>query len=106
MKNYIQNVHSEDLKKLIGSKLYMQENAWLDMTSFWSIKDIERRAKTFPVMAHKDKAVPAQLLEWIIMDVKRDDPHVKSNKVRVPIYDSLEWKFMIDLDCYTIKKHA
>ncbi len=26
----------------------MEENAWLDMTSFWSIKDKQKIAETFP----------------------------------------------------------
>ncbi len=36
------------LKKKLASNSYVPENAWLDLTSSWLIKDLERSYKTFP----------------------------------------------------------
>ncbi len=45
MKQHVIKVHTDKLKDLIDSKLYGDENAWLDMKLFWSVKDIEKKAK-------------------------------------------------------------
>ncbi len=40
--------HKYVLKGFHNSKLYIKESARLDMTSFWSMTDIEKRHKTLP----------------------------------------------------------
>ncbi len=80
---------------LIDSKLYVEENAWLDLTSS-SIKDIERKYKTYP------EAGPKHLVS-VIMDLQAEDPRGKNNDFRVPMYTSSAWKKMISLGVHIIK---
>ncbi len=37
-----------EVNEKIASNNYVKENAWLGLTSSWSIKDLERSYKTFP----------------------------------------------------------
>ncbi len=48
MKQHIHKLHNQALKDKLATNWYINENAWLDLTSSWSIKDIEKRYKTFP----------------------------------------------------------
>ncbi len=43
MKKHIHKPHNPALKEKITTNWYVKENAWLDVTSSWSIKDIEKR---------------------------------------------------------------
>ncbi len=42
MKSHIHNLHRDAVAKKQASDSYVTENAWLDLTSSWSIKDLER----------------------------------------------------------------
>ncbi len=48
MKTHIHNLHKEAVTKKQASDSYVSENALLDLTSSWSMKDLERNFKTFP----------------------------------------------------------
>ncbi len=48
MKSHIHNLHKDAVRKKHASNSYVSENAWLDLTSSWSIKDLDRNFKTFP----------------------------------------------------------
>ncbi len=48
MKSHIHNFHRDAVMKKQASNSYVSENAWLDLTSSWSIKDLERNFNTFP----------------------------------------------------------
>ncbi len=48
MKSHIHNLHKDGVVKNQASSSYVSENAWLDLTSSWSIKDLEKNFKTFP----------------------------------------------------------
>ncbi len=76
------------------------------MTLFWSLKDIEKKSKTFSEVLYKDNAITAKLLTWVIMDVWGEDRCGKSNSFRVPSYDSLTWMKIISLGAYIIKEMA
>ncbi len=100
MKLHVSKVHEPMPKAMVASNLYMKETTWLNLTSSWSIKDIEKRHKTFP---ETHVGGITKLLVWVIMDLHAEDPRSKNNVSRVPVYLSPEWKKMIDLDTYTIK---
>ncbi len=48
MKSHTHNLHKDAVANKQASNNYVSENAWLDLTSSWSIKDLERNFKTFP----------------------------------------------------------
>ncbi len=48
MKEHIHKLHDPSIKEKLATNWYMKEHAWLDLTSYWSIKDFEKRFKTFP----------------------------------------------------------
>ncbi len=48
MRQHVSKVHESTLKAMVTSNLYVKENTWLNLTSSWTIKDIEKRFKTFP----------------------------------------------------------
>ncbi len=93
MKQHISKVHEPMLKAIVASNLYMKENTWLDLTSSWSIKDIEKRFKTFPETHIGLITIP---IVCVIMDLHAEDPKSKNNASRVPVYSSLEWKKYIN----------
>ncbi len=68
------------------------------------IKDIEKKAKTFPEVVDSGNAIPTRLLAWMIMDIQAEDPNGKSNISREPLYDSLAWRKKICIGAYTIKE--
>ncbi len=47
MKSHIHNLHRDAIMKKQASNSYISENAWLDLTSSWSIKDFERNLRPF-----------------------------------------------------------
>ncbi len=53
MKNHTYKLHEAAVNEKIASNNYVKENAWLDLTSSWSIKDLERSYKTFPEVRHR-----------------------------------------------------
>ncbi len=55
MKLHVSKVHTEKLKSLIDTDMYIEENAWLDMILFLSIKDIEKEAKTIRIVPSQPK---------------------------------------------------
>ncbi len=79
----------------------MYQNAWLDLTSSWSIKDLERNFKTFP---ESRAGSHPTLIVWVIMDMKAEDPRTKNNVFRVPVHDSEDCTIMKSLDTNTIKE--
>ncbi len=79
MKLHVSKVHTDKLKSIIDSKLNVEENDWLDMTSFWSVKDIGNKSKMCPEVSYKDNVVSAKLQAFVIMDVPAKDPHRKTN---------------------------
>ncbi len=48
MKLHIHKLHHPVIKEKLATNWYVKEHAWLDLTSSWSIKDIDKRFKTFP----------------------------------------------------------
>ncbi len=86
--------------KKFATNCYVKENAWLDLTSSWSIKDLERNCKTFP---EARSASSYKLFIWVIMDTATEDPRTKANVFSVPQYDSHNWRIMRDLHVFTIK---
>ncbi len=48
MKNHMHKLHDVAIQEKILSNKYVNDKAWLDLMSSWSIKDIERNCKTFP----------------------------------------------------------
>ncbi len=101
MKSHIHNLHKDAVAKKQASNSYVSENAWLDLTSSWSIKDLERNFKTLP---ENRVGLHPTLFVWVIMDTKADDPRTKNKVFRVPVYDSEEWATMKSLDTNTIKE--
>ncbi len=99
MKQHIHKVQEPTLKVKLDTNWYVKENAWLDLTSSWSIKDIERRFKSLP----EHIASSFELLVWMIMDRSAEDPRSKNNAFRVPLYASADWHIMLSLGKYTIK---
>ncbi len=84
-----------------ASNSYVSENAWLDLTSSWSFKDLDRTFKTFP---ENRVGVHPTLFVWVIMDKNAEDPRTKKNVFRITVYDSEEWASMKSLDTNTIKE--
>ncbi len=78
----------------------MKEKAWLDLTSSWSIKDLERSYKTFLEICCGSTY---DLFVWVIMNATEDDPRTKANAFRVPLYESQDWDTMLSVGTYTIK---
>ncbi len=101
IKQTIHKLHNAALKELLATNWYMKENAWLDLTSSWSIKHIEKRYKTFP---ENHTGATMRLLVWVIMDHKAEDPRGKSNTFRVPPYVALDCQKIISLGAYTSKE--
>ncbi len=66
MKQHIHKVHEPALNAKIATNLYMKENAWLDLTLSWSIKDVEMRFKT---LLERYTASSFELLVWVIIYV-------------------------------------
>lgn len=60
------------LRLFIQSALFADDNAWLYMPFSLSIKDNERRKKTFPEACYT--GTTSKLLVWIIMDLQAEDP--------------------------------
>ncbi len=48
MKSHIHDLHRDAVAKKHASNSYVSENVWLDLTSYWSINDLEKNIKTFP----------------------------------------------------------
>ncbi len=61
MKNHMYKLHEAAVQEKIAGNNYVKENAWLDLTSSWSIKYLERSYKTF-------RGTMYDLLVWVIMD--------------------------------------
>ncbi len=101
MKSHIHNLHQDTVAKKQASNSYVSENAWLDLTSSWSIKDLERNFKTF---TESRAGSHPTLIVWVIMDMKAEDPRMSKNVFRVPVYDSEEWATMKSLHTNTIKE--
>ncbi len=80
---------------------YVKENAWLDLTSAWSIKDLERNFKYFLETCSESLY---KLFVWVILDTAAEDPRTKGNAFRVSPNDSQNWKIMRELDVFTIKE--
>ncbi len=70
-------LHKATVQEKIASNNYVKENAWLDLTSSWSIKDLKRSYKTFLEICH---GTTYELLVWVIMDTKAEDPRMKALK--------------------------
>ncbi len=100
MKNHMYKLHEATLQEKIASNNYVKENTWLDLTSSWSIKDLDRSYKTFPEVRH---GTMYDLLVCVIMDTTEEDPRKKANAFRVPPYDSKEWDTMLSIGTHTIK---
>ncbi len=101
MKSHIHNLHRDAVANKQSSNSYVSENAWLDLTYSWSIKDLERTFKTFP---ESRAGSHPTLIMWVIMDTKAEDPRTSKNVFRVPVYNSEEWATMKSLDTNTIKE--
>ncbi len=99
MKQHVSKVHEPKLKSMVTFNLYVKENTWLDLTSSWSIKDIEKRYKTFPEVSYIGSG--ARLLVWVIRNLKAEDLRGKNN---VPVYLSSEWRRMIKWCIFTTKE--
>ncbi len=100
MKQHIHKVHKPALKAKLDTNWYVKENAWLNLTSSWSIKRIKRRFKTLP---ERHIGSSFELLVWMIMDHNAEDPRSKNNAFRVPPYASADWHIMLSHGKYTIK---
>ncbi len=101
MKSHIHNLYRDAVVKKQASNSYVSENAWLDLTSSWSIKNLNRNFKTFP---ESRAGSHPTLIVWVIMDTKAEDPSTKNNVFRVPVYDSEDWATMKSLYTNTIKE--
>ncbi len=75
MKSHIHNLHLDAVTKKQVSNSYVSENAWLDLTCSWLIKDLERNFKTFP---ESRAGSNHKLYVWLIMDTKAEDPRIQS----------------------------
>ncbi len=67
MKQHIHKLHDSAIKEKLTTNWYVKEHAWLDLTSSWSIKDIEKKFKTFP---ESHTGATMRLLVWVIMKQK------------------------------------
>ncbi len=85
MKQNIHKLHNPALKDKLGTKNCVRENAWLDLTSSWSIKDIEKRFKTF-LENHTGSTM--RLVIQVIINHEAEEPRSKTNAFRVPPYAS------------------
>ncbi len=70
MKSDIHNLHRDAVTKKQASNSSVS-NAWLDLTSSWSIKDLEGNFKTFP---ESRAGSHPTLIVWVIMDTKAENP--------------------------------
>ncbi len=68
--SHIHNLHWDVIAKKQASNSYVSENAWLDLTSSWSTKDLERNFKTFP---ESRAGSHPTLIVWVIMDTKAEE---------------------------------
>ncbi len=100
MKAHMHKIHQPAISDKLATNRYVKENAWLDLTSSWSIKDLEKNCKTFPEARNASLYKP---FVWVIMDTAAEDPRTKANAFRMPLYDSHNWKIMRDLGVFTIK---
>ncbi len=85
IKAHIHKLHETAVKEKQASNSYVKENAWLDLTSSWSIKDLEQNFKTFPEIRC---GTSYELIIWVIMNTEAEDPRTKTNTFRVTVYDS------------------
>ncbi len=74
MKSHIHRLHDPTIKEKQASNSYVNENAWLDLTSFWLIKDLERSYKTFPETCSGSSY---KLIIWVIMNTVTEDQKIK-----------------------------
>ncbi len=81
MKFHFHNLHKDAIAKKQASNSYVSENAWLDLTSSWSIKDLERNFKTF--LENRAGSHPT-LIMWVIIDTKAEDLRTKNNVFQSP----------------------
>ncbi len=61
-------------KKKIATESYANENAWLDLTSSWSIKDLRSDIGTLPEMCIDSSFI---LYCSIIINLEVEDPRSK-----------------------------
>ncbi len=47
MKAHMHKLHEPAISEKLVTNVYVKEHAWLDLTSSWSIKDLEMNYKTF-----------------------------------------------------------
>ncbi len=100
MYNHMYKLHDAAVNEKIANNNYVKENACLDLTSSWSIKDLERSYKTFPEVL---RGTTYDLLVWVIMDTMTKDPRTNANAFRVLPYVSKEWDTMLSVGTHTIK---
>ncbi len=64
MKAHMHKLHKPAISEKLATNRYVKENAWLDLTSSWSIKDLERNYKIFP---EARSASSYELFLWVII---------------------------------------
>ncbi len=101
MKTHINKLHESSLKEKLASNSYVPENAWLDLTSSWSIKDLGRSYKTFPESHY---GTSYDVFIWVIIDTDAKDTRTKANIFRVLVYACQDWDQMINLGTQTFKE--
>ncbi len=101
LKAHIHKLHETAIKEKQATNSYVAENAWLDLTSSWSIKDLERSFKTF---LDSHCGLTYKLIVWVIMNTDSEDPRTTANIFRVSVFGSQEWATMISLGTHTIKE--
>ncbi len=70
MKAHIHKLHDTAIQEKQATNRYVAENAWLDLTSSWSIKDLERSFKTF---LESRCGLTYELIVWVIMNTDAED---------------------------------
>ncbi len=100
MKAHMHKVYEPAISVKLVTNRYVKENAWLDLTSSWSIKDLEMNYKTFPEAC---SASSYELFVWVIIDTAAEHPRTKANVFRLPQYNSPNWQIMRGLGVFTIK---
>ncbi len=100
MKAHMHKLHEPAISENLVTNRYVKENAWLDLTSSWSINDLERNYKTFPEAC---RGSSYKLFIWDIMDTAAEDPRTKANACRVPPYNYQNWQIMRELGVFTVK---
>ncbi len=84
MKQHVSKVHNAKFNALIATNRYVEENAWLEWTSSWSIKYIH---KDYKLTQTGSTALP---YIWVIMDHHAKYPRSKTNTFQVTRYSSEE----------------